>query len=100
MKNRPRPDLAENLAFEKKLYPLGLRIKAIPSDGNCLFNAVADQLTKNSEGGLGATLGFDYYRTLRKKASDYMFQHKDEFMPFMEEGTMTEGIVVVLKKLF
>ena len=89
MKNRPKLDVEENAAFERKLEPLGLKVKAIASDGNCLFNAIADQLQRTTK---STKLGFDYYQVLRKQASDYMWQHKDEFKMFVEtDEDMDDG---------
>ena len=39
----------ENNLFAQKLHPIHLTIKQIPSDGNCLYAAVADQLATNGQ---------------------------------------------------
>lgn len=39
----------ENNMFAKKLHPIHLTIKQVPSDGNCLYAAVADQLVTNGQ---------------------------------------------------
>lgn len=64
----------------------GLTIKDIPSDGHCMYHAVADQMTQR---GLpidaGELAAFAY---LRKLTSEYMLANSDDFLPFMalDEG--------------
>jgi len=71
--------------LRQKLTPLNLKIKEIMPDGNCLYNAVADQLQI-----LGKPVEKDYYAVLRQMAADYMIHHPDEFMPFIEDDDLTE----------
>ena len=52
-----------------------LRLKEVGSDGNCLFRSVADQLEGNDS-------KHDKYRMA---AITYIQEHKDEFVPFIEE---------------
>ncbi|KAK8044303.1 OTU domain-containing protein 2 [Apiospora rasikravindrae] len=66
--------------------------KEIQPDGHCLFSAVADQLREYSiplDGGPGGegdkAKGELPYRTVRKRATDYMRAHEDDFAPFMED---------------
>jgi len=77
----------ENEALTKKLLPLGLRIKDIPPDGNCLYNAISDQLQY-----LGHQVEKNYFKILRNLAAKYMIQHPDDFMPFIDsvEGMVSE----------
>ncbi|PIK43718.1 OTU domain-containing protein 6B [Apostichopus japonicus] len=53
----------------------GLAIKEIPSDGHCLYRAVADQLLRQET---ETTV-----ERLRKQTADYMRNHSDDFMAFL-----------------
>ncbi len=88
--------------FSEQLAGLGLCIKEVAGDGNCLFRSISDQLEGN-EGRHG------YYRHLCRAGLDstsptalllcgtewwwwwwcagvqYMLDHPDEFAPFLEE---------------
>ncbi|XP_026727074.1 deubiquitinase OTUD6B-like [Trichoplusia ni] len=59
-----------------KLKERGLEIFLIPSDGDCLYKAIAHQMlvTKRKEVSV---------EELRKNVSDYIRAHKDDFIPFM-----------------
>ncbi len=70
----------------------------ITPDGNCLYSAVADQLSLH-----GIKMVSE---TLRKTAAEYMIKNSSEFMPFIdaEEGIISEGkkifnIIVLQKSL-
>ncbi|XP_013402008.1 OTU domain-containing protein 6B-like [Lingula anatina] len=52
-----------------------LKIFEIPSDGNCLYCAVEDQLKRK---GIESSM-----QQLRQKASNHMREHRDDFMPFL-----------------
>lgn len=58
----------------------GLTIKDIPSDGHCMYHAVADQIKQKSLPIQDKVAGFQY---LRKLTSEYMLAHQDDFLPFM-----------------
>jgi OTU domain-containing protein 3 len=53
---------------------LGLKLRDVQGDGNCLFRAFADQLD-------GDQARHDYYRQL---AVDYMHANPDDFAPFVD----------------
>lgn len=61
-----------------------LRVKEIPSDGHCLYRAIADQLNNNdsNQSSLHTSQRFDF-EDLRLKAAAYMREHVDEFAPFL-----------------
>ncbi|KAI0134617.1 OTU-like cysteine protease [Xylariales sp. AK1849] len=61
--------------------------KEIQPDGHCLFSAVADQLSQNSIplGPAEETQGKLPYKVVRKRATDHMEAHPEEFAPFLEE---------------
>ncbi|KAF9766014.1 hypothetical protein IL306_001614 [Fusarium sp. DS 682] len=67
--------------FEKH----GLVEKDIAPDGHCLFSAVADQLGQNNIPLGGGDAKEPAYKTVRRVASNYMLEHGDDFMPFLEE---------------
>ncbi|KAK6076080.1 OTU-like cysteine protease [Seiridium cupressi] len=58
--------------------------KEIQPDGHCLFSAVADQLSQQNIP-LGGEAGQPPYKVVRRKATDYMQKHKDDFAPFLED---------------
>ncbi|PON28329.1 hypothetical protein TGAM01_v202823 [Trichoderma gamsii] len=58
--------------------------KDIQPDGHCLFSALADQLSHNDIS-LGGDKEEPAYKTIRKTATGYMEEHKDDFAPFLEE---------------
>jgi len=74
----PDKKTKERLALRAKLHPLGLNFKPIRPDGNCLFSAVVDQLTILDR--------VDKYtmQNLRETAAEYILNHKEYFIPFME----------------
>ncbi|GAB1599575.1 Hypothetical predicted protein [Argonauta hians] len=58
------------------LEQLGLCLHEIPSDGNCLYNAICHQLTLKN-------IQTTDYSALRCKTANYMLCHEDDFLPFM-----------------
>ncbi|KAF5381029.1 hypothetical protein D9615_003917 [Tricholomella constricta] len=85
----------EERDIEKVCQEQMLQIQEVNPDGHCLYSAVADQL---------ALLGIlpspqANYATVRQAASQYMFTHPDDFVPFLapshDTGIMTpEGFRV------
>ncbi len=61
--------------FIQQLAPLGLTIRTIASDGNCLFRSIADQLEGRQ----------DLHMKYRTACTDYMNDHADEFAPFLPD---------------
>lgn len=95
--NMPDQRQTERTRMLEEFKKRGLREKEIRPDGHCLYSAVADQM---SQLGLGlqsnarpvATKGVDaqteelpYYKQVRSAAADYISDHPDEFLPFLEE---------------
>ncbi|KAG7401098.1 OTU domain-containing protein 6B [Phytophthora boehmeriae] len=67
--------------IQTQLSRRGLKIKDIPSDGHCMYHAVADQMAQN---GLSVNENdLATFQHLRKLTSDYMVAHSDDFLPFM-----------------
>ncbi|XP_077570726.1 OTU domain-containing protein 3 [Stigmatopora nigra] len=68
-------DGAEFLNFSTQLQALGLKLKEVPGDGNCLFRALGDQLEGHSRSHL----------ELREETVQYMKSHRQDFEPFVED---------------
>ncbi|KAI1104483.1 cysteine proteinase [Jackrogersella minutella] len=68
----------------KEFKAHNLTEREIQPDGHCLFAAVADQLQTRGIP-LGELDGKPAYRVVRKRATDYMEAHPDDFAPFLEE---------------
>lgn len=70
------PRNTEQQAIIARLKEKGLKIFSIPSDGDCLYKAIAHQMaiTKQQE------ISVD---NLRKNCANYIRQNKDDFIPFM-----------------
>lgn len=68
-------DGAEFLSFSNQLQALGLKLREVPGDGNCLFRALGDQLEGHSRAHL----------RLRQETVDYMKSHRQDFEPFVED---------------
>ncbi|XP_012539573.1 deubiquitinase OTUD6B [Monomorium pharaonis] len=63
-------------AIKKILSERELMIYEIPSDGHCLYNAVAHQLKINGETPLSL-------HDLRTKTADYLRENMNDFLPFL-----------------
>ncbi|CAG9533808.1 unnamed protein product [Cercopithifilaria johnstoni] len=72
--NAPRK--LEREAIERQLMDRGLRIYNIEPDGDCLYSAIAHQLSLVTS---HQFRGSD----IRQKAAAYMRTHKDDFLPFL-----------------
>ncbi|XP_073426475.1 OTU domain-containing protein 3 [Dendrobates tinctorius] len=68
-------DPEEFLSFANQLQVLGLRLREVPGDGNCLFHALGDQLEGHSRNHLRH----------RQETADYMVKHRHDFEPFVED---------------
>ncbi|CZT22362.1 related to OTU domain-containing protein 6B [Ramularia collo-cygni] len=83
------PDLKEQerARMQEAMKQHGLSEKEIRADGHCLYSAVADQLEQ-----LDIAIGTSpddkpalAYKAVRSKAAEYIGQHQDDFVPFLEE---------------
>ncbi|XP_072305732.1 OTU domain-containing protein 3 [Eucyclogobius newberryi] len=74
-KGQDTDDGAEFLSFSNQLQALGLKLREVPGDGNCLFRALGDQLEGHSRTHL----------RLRQETVDYMKSHRLDFEPFVED---------------
>ncbi|KYO24546.1 OTU domain-containing protein 3 isoform A [Alligator mississippiensis] len=71
-----------------KLQALGLRLREVPGDGNCLFRALGDQLEGHSRNHLKH----------RQETVDYMIKQREDFEPFVEDDVPFEKHVSNLAK--
>jgi OTU domain-containing protein 6 len=74
--------------ISKVCKELGLNIHEINPDGHCLFSAVADQLALLSI----LPPAQATYRTTRLAASNYIFSHPDDFLPFLPSVEGEDGV--------
>eukprot|EP00003_Mantamonas_plastica_P003063 TRINITY_DN1248_c0_g1_i1.p1 TRINITY_DN1248_c0_g1~~TRINITY_DN1248_c0_g1_i1.p1 ORF type:complete len:200 (-),score=66.46 TRINITY_DN1248_c0_g1_i1:507-1106(-) len=74
----PDPGLVELQKLKEKLNPLGLKVKSVPADGNCLFAAVANQL--NLRQGKNVR-----HKDIRQQTMTYMKNHPDQYASFITE---------------
>ncbi|XP_072174433.1 OTU domain-containing protein 3-like [Diadema setosum] len=65
------------LSFTTQLQAIGLQLRDIPGDGNCLFRALGDQLEGHGRN----------HMAHRLEVVQYMKDHKNDFEPFMEDDT-------------
>ncbi|KJH49425.1 OTU-like cysteine protease [Dictyocaulus viviparus] len=69
--------VTEMIAIRKILDERGLDLVEIAPDGDCLYNAVADQIRRTR--GYEQATGKD----MRRRAAKYIREHKDDFIPFL-----------------
>ncbi|KAK5129506.1 hypothetical protein LTR08_003197 [Meristemomyces frigidus] len=86
-KNMPDMKQQERTRMLDSMKERGLHEKEIRADGHCLYSAVADQLEQ-----LQIPLGSApdeksvlKYKAVRGAAANYIEQHGDDFVPFLEE---------------
>ncbi|XP_071146148.1 OTU domain-containing protein 3-like isoform X2 [Mytilus edulis] len=70
-------------SFSTQLGKLGLQLRDIPGDGNCLFRALGDQLEGHCR---------NHYK-YRFEICNYMSEHREEFEPFVEDDTPFEKYI-------
>ncbi|KAH7889736.1 OTU-domain-containing protein [Phlebopus sp. FC_14] len=78
----------EMMSIKRICDELGVHIHEINPDGHCLFSAIADQLAVLNI--LPASLA--NYATVRVAASDYIYQHSDDFLPFLTSSSGEDGV--------
>lgn len=76
VENRRGPRVVEMDTIKRNLVCDSLQIHNIPADGNCLYCAINHQLQMT-----GRTL--QTVPKLRKLTSEFMLEHKEDFIPFM-----------------
>ncbi|NXX39999.1 OTUD3 protein, partial [Tricholaema leucomelas] len=72
----------------RQLRALGLKLREVPGDGNCLFRALGDQLEGHSRNHLRH----------RQETVDYMVKQREDFEPFVEDDVPFEKHVTNLAK--
>lgn len=91
-RNRPEPGGSgceeEFVSFANQLQALGLKLREVPGDGNCLFRALGDQLEGHSRNHLRH----------RQETVDYMIRQREDFEPFVEDDIPFEKHVASLAK--
>ncbi|KAK4900823.1 OTU protein [Elasticomyces elasticus] len=86
-KNLPDMKTQERNRMLASMAERGLQEREIRADGHCLYSAVADQL-EQLQVPLGSTPSEKpalAYKIVRAAAADYIEQHEDDFVPFLEE---------------
>ncbi|KAG2106823.1 uncharacterized protein F5147DRAFT_700249 [Suillus discolor] len=78
----------EEVSIKETCDKLGVQTHEIPPDGHCLFSAVADQL---------ALLNIlppnqANYVTVRAAASNFIYTHPDDFLPFLPSAFGEDGV--------
>ena len=73
----------EEEEFSQLLRALGVRIKTILGDGNCMFRSLCDQLEGREEG----------HRDCRMRVMDYIQEREDYFSLFMEDDEPFDAYV-------
>lgn len=68
-------DADDYVQLNNQLLSLGLVLKQIPGDGNCLFRALGDQISGSPH---------DHFKH-REEVVRYMLDHRDDFEPFVED---------------
>ena len=81
IENKKGPAFLELTKISDKLKLKGLKIKEVNSDGNCMYYAVADQLSKHS-------LPNKTCQQLRELTCDQMLKNPNEYQPYLcsDEG--------------
>jgi len=78
----------DSISLAHQLAPLGLQVREIPGDGNCLFRAVCDQLEGNSRN----------HMEYRANTVEYMKHFRDDFEPFVEDDVPFDRHTANLRK--
>ncbi|KAF4013830.1 hypothetical protein G4228_005409 [Cervus hanglu yarkandensis] len=78
----------EFVSFANQLQALGLKLREVPGDGNCLFRALGDQLEGHSRNHLRH----------RQETVEYMVKQREDFEPFVEDDVPFEKHVASLAK--
>ncbi|NXY85705.1 OTUD3 protein, partial [Alcedo cyanopectus] len=85
----PAPDPAPaGGGLARQLRALGLKLREVPGDGNCLFRALGDQLEGHSRNHLRH----------RQETVEFMLQRREDFEPFVEDDVPFDKHVANLAK--
>ena len=75
--------------LKQQLRLIGLDVRRIEGDGNCLFRALADQ-----EEGLD-----DNHRNYRERICEFMMDNREHFEPFIEDDVTFDRHIKDLRRL-
>ena len=78
----PSNKMLEEEKLQLLLLPLGLSMKEIKADGNCLFRSIEDQLAATADREASDPIVMTHTE-LRAAAGDYMLAHPADFIPFI-----------------
>ncbi|XP_027761004.1 OTU domain-containing protein 3 isoform X2 [Empidonax traillii] len=84
----PGPSSGGGGGLAEQLRALGLKLREVPGDGNCLFRALGDQLEGHSRNHLRH----------RQETVEYMVKQRGDFEPFVEDDVPFEKHVTNLAK--
>ncbi len=69
--------------FFRLMETMGLRVKYMATDGNCMFRSIADQIEGNT----------DHHHRYRGQIMDYIAANEEYFTPFIEDDETFEDYV-------
>ncbi|NXJ17755.1 OTUD3 protein, partial [Dicrurus megarhynchus] len=84
----PGPASGDRGGLAGQLRALGLKLREVPGDGNCLFRALGDQLEGHSRNHLRH----------RQETVEYMVRQRGDFEPFVEDDVPFDKHVANLAK--
>ncbi|NXD28062.1 OTUD3 protein, partial [Spelaeornis formosus] len=84
----PGPAPGDGGGFARQLRALGLKLREVPGDGNCLFRALGDQLEGHSRNHLQH----------RQQTVEFMVRQRGDFEPFVEDDVPFDKHVANLAK--
>uniref|UniRef100_A0A8C3N7T3 OTU domain-containing protein 3 n=1 Tax=Geospiza parvula TaxID=87175 RepID=A0A8C3N7T3_GEOPR len=84
----PGPPAGGSGGFAGQLRALGLKLREVPGDGNCLFRALGDQLEGHSRNHLRH----------RQETVQFMLRQRADFEPFVEDDVPFDKHVANLAK--
>ncbi|KAM4758546.1 OTU domain-containing protein 3 [Cyanocitta cristata] len=84
----PGPASGNSGGLAGQLRALGLKLREVPGDGNCLFRALGDQLEGHSRNHLRH----------RQETVEYMVRQRGDFEPFVEDDVPFDKHVANLAK--
>ncbi|XP_038015812.1 OTU domain-containing protein 3 isoform X2 [Motacilla alba alba] len=84
----PRPAPGDSGGLAGQLRALGLKLREVPGDGNCLFRALGDQLEGHSRNHLRH----------RQETVQFMVRQRGDFEPFVEDDVPFDKHVANLAK--
>eukprot|EP00667_Euglena_gracilis_P022743 EG_transcript_25438 len=79
---------SEIRAVNALVGPLGLKVRDVPGDGNCLFRAAADQMYETSA----------KHAAVRQETVQYIRAHPEAFAPFVEDDEPFEDYIARMQQ--